>query len=267
MDIKNSDNSDNSRSRNESIHGFRGVAILLVLLCHLGIPGFKNGFIGVDVFFVISGFLITHYLSLEYIGNRKASGRQGWISFVGFYARRARRIFPTAFFVILATLAIGTFVTANSNLKLNTDAGWAFFFLSNLNYINQSTEYFGQGVQQSPFLHYWSLSVEEQFYILWPSIFLTLTTIRGFKLFDFVFNWRNRLKLGMILIFVLSFFVYMYQLITNSPSSYFSSLGRFWEFAVGAFFAISVKDNISKLKTKIQILFSIVSIFIPIASV
>jgi peptidoglycan/LPS O-acetylase OafA/YrhL len=251
------------RVRVDAIHGFRGFAVLLVVLSHLSVPRFENGFIGVDIFFVISGFLITHLLILEYTNNRRASKRAGWISFVAFYARRARRILPTAFFVLILVLLAASVLKSQINLvpNISQDASWAAFFVSNLHYMNQSTEYFGNDIQQSPFLHYWSLSVEEQFYLLWPVLFLTLTTIQGFKVYGVIFNWRNRLKLGMIVVLILSFSIYILHLIEGSPSSYYSSLGRFWEFALGAIFAVSAKNLLPVRIDMIHLIFTVISLF------
>jgi peptidoglycan/LPS O-acetylase OafA/YrhL len=235
-------------SKIQSIQGLRGLAVLLVVFCHLEVPFFKNGFIGVDVFFVISGFLITRIMIKEYISNRKASRRQGWISFVGFYARRVRRIVPASYLVILLVLAIGTLLPNAIKLvgTLVSDSSWAAFFLSNLHYVDQATQYFGETTQQSPLLHYWSLAVEEQFYLFWPVFFLTVTSAKGFRAAGIVFNWRNRLRAAMILVTLLSFSVYLVLLSQDSASSYFSSIGRFWEFSIGALFSfgLSIKSNL-----------------------
>jgi peptidoglycan/LPS O-acetylase OafA/YrhL len=238
--------------RYPAIQGLRGLAILLVLLCHMRLPFFENGFVGVDIFFVISGFLITRNMSREYLDNRKASKRQGWISFLGFYSRRARRIIPAAFAVVLLIL-IAWFLfppESSSFTSVFADATWATFFVANLNFINQATTYFGEAKAQSPMLHYWSLSVEEQFYFFWPVFFLAVTSSRGFKVRTFVFNWRLRLQLAIFLLSAVSLAVYLIQIYQNSPSSYFSAIGRFWEFGIGAFFGLVKSTNFS-LKRKL----------------
>jgi peptidoglycan/LPS O-acetylase OafA/YrhL len=244
--------SKKARPKILAIQGLRGVAVLLVVLCHLEVPFFQNGFIGVDIFFVISGFLITQIMVKEYVENRKASRRQGWISFVGFYARRIRRIVPAAYFVILIVTVIGTILPKAVSLAkpLTTDATWAALFLSNLNYADQATEYFGESNKQSPFLHYWSLAVEEQFYLFWPVFFLTVTSMRGFKAAGIIFNWRNRLRTAMLVVSFLSFGAYLIFLFQNSPSSYFSSIARFWEFSIGALFSLSSNFRFSEKKSK-----------------
>jgi peptidoglycan/LPS O-acetylase OafA/YrhL len=242
MTQADSTSSEVTSNRIQAIQGLRGIAVLLVVFCHLEIPFFKNGFIGVDVFFVISGFLITRIMVREYVSNRKASRRQGWISFVGFYSRRIRRIVPAAYFVIFAVLIFGTLIPNATNLRgaLVSDVSWAAFFLSNLHYTEQATQYFGETTQQSPLLHYWSLAVEEQFYLLWPVLFLAVTSTQGFKIAGIIFNWRNRLRLAMVVLTLSSFSAYIFLSIQNSASSYYSSIGRFWEFSVGALFALGI---------------------------
>ena len=241
-----------SSNKIQSIQGLRGLAVLLVVFCHLELPYFANGFIGVDIFFVISGFLITRIMIKEYVSNRKASRRQGWISFVGFYARRVRRIVPASYFVILLVLVIGTVLPNAIKLvgTLISDSSWAAFFLSNLHYADQSTQYFGEATQQSPLLHYWSLAVEEQFYLFWPVFFLTVTSAKGFKAAGIIFNWKNRLRAAMLVVTFLSFTVYLFLLSQNSTSSYFSSIGRFWEFSIGALFSFGLNVRKSRKATR-----------------
>ena len=156
------------------VEGLRAVAVLLVVLDHLEAPGFHGGFFGVDVFFVISGYLITSLLAAEYAKKAEAHGGRGSISIAGFYARRARRILPAALTVILAVVVAGGVLLNELRVaQIRHDALWAVFFGSNMNFIQQATDYFGQGfVDTSPFQHYWSLAVEEQFYLVWPALFL-----------------------------------------------------------------------------------------------
>ena len=114
----------------KSIQGLRGLAVLLVVLAHADIPYTKNGFLGVDVFFVISGFLITRLMVAEYLSNRAATNRAGWISFTGFYLRRARKILPAAFVVIAIIYVVGTIqgIGLGQNKNLGSDATRSLFF-------------------------------------------------------------------------------------------------------------------------------------------
>src|SRR5947208_724052 len=139
---------------------------------------------GVDVFFVISGFVITSLLAAEY-------GGRGSISMRGFYARRARRILPAALTVIGAVVVAGGVLLNELRVaQIRHDAVWAVFFGSNVNFIRQTTDYFGQSsVGSSPFQHYWSLAVEEQFYLVWPLLFLLVTRL---TFFGAAVRWRTR---------------------------------------------------------------------------
>ncbi len=147
------------------IDGLRGIAVLLVVLYHAGIPGFDGGFVGVDVFFVISGFLITTIVRDELVNGR--------FGFLHFYERRARRLLPALFVVLATTLAVGWFVTIPSDFRQLGEATLAtVFFVSNFHFMGESG-YFVDGAQASLLLHTWSLGVEEQFYLLFP-VFLYL---------------------------------------------------------------------------------------------
>jgi peptidoglycan/LPS O-acetylase OafA/YrhL len=224
----------------KSIQGLRGFAVLLVVASHFGLPYTQNGFIGVDIFFVLSGFLITRSMVREYLSNRAASKRQGWISFVSFYSRRARKIIPSAFIVIFVILILDTVNPRifGDRLDIAGDATWALLFLANLNFMNQSVTYFGVPSTQSPFLHYWSLSVEEQFYFLWPVLFMSAVTLSGFTLVGKSFNWKKRLVIALTILVLASVGLFYFSLLTQNTSGYYASTGRFWEFGVGALFAL-----------------------------
>ena len=154
------------------LEGFRGIAILLVLLCHARLPGAEAGFIGVDVFFVLSGFLITGLLVEE-------SQRTGRIRLGAFYARRARRILPAAIVVLASTLLAAQLVLSPLDLpRVADDALAASLSLANVRFALDATNYFAPGAA-SPVLHYWSLGVEEQFYLLWPVLLLLAARLGG----------------------------------------------------------------------------------------
>jgi peptidoglycan/LPS O-acetylase OafA/YrhL len=161
------------------LQGLRAIAVLLVALNHARIPFLSGGYIGVDVFFVLSGFFITGLLLREGFGNQDGLGR---ISMRNFYARRARRILPAACLTLLVTsLAVyfvydlmgADFLATKTTLE---DAFSAALFFANFHFISTANNYFAQATttMPSPFQHFWSLSVEEQFYVVWPSL-LALT--------------------------------------------------------------------------------------------
>jgi peptidoglycan/LPS O-acetylase OafA/YrhL len=141
------------------------VAVLLVVLFHARVAGMTGGFVGVDVFFVLSGYLITGLLLREY-------GLSGRIDIVRFYARRAARILPAATATIVVTLTAAAFVVAPlDRSSVGLDAAAAALFVGNLRYAAAAIDYFGSGTP-SPFQHFWSLGVEEQFYLAWPLLVL-----------------------------------------------------------------------------------------------
>jgi peptidoglycan/LPS O-acetylase OafA/YrhL len=146
------------------IQGLRAVAVLLVALGHAGVGFLSGGFVGVDVFFVLSGFLITGILLAE-------ARENGSISLVAFYVRRARRILPAAALTLLATDLAAYFLL---NFLRAREAVWdslfAATFAANFRFAQQGTDYFAQAQPPSPLLHFWSLGVEEQFYLVWPAL-------------------------------------------------------------------------------------------------
>ncbi len=221
----------------QDIQGLRALAVLLVVLDHARIGPFHGGFIGVDVFFVISGFLITGLLVSE-------SERTGRVSLLGFYARRARRILPAATVVIVATVAAGTYflsaVEANGAIE---DALWATFFAANFKFASDGTDYFQNDNPASPLQHYWSLAVEEQFYVVWPLLVLLLCLYAG---------WRARRSAGarslgprvrdlgvspLVVIVGVSFAFSVSYSTTDPVAAYFSPFTRGWELGIGALVA------------------------------
>ena len=206
------------------IDGLRALAVLPVILFHAGFEWFGGGFVGVDVFFVISGYLITTIIITEMA--------EGKFSIVNFYERRARRILPALFFVMLACLPFAWLWLNPNDLK---DFGNSLFavsiFSSNLLFFMEGG-YFDTAAELKPLLHTWSLAIEEQYYILFP-IFLMLT-------------WRLGIKWILILLSI-AFFAslgYAQLRVDTYPSATFFFLGtRGWELLVGVFAAFYLKFN------------------------
>ncbi|MGE2734860.1 acyltransferase family protein [Mycolicibacterium vaccae] len=144
-----------------ALDGVRALAVAMVLAAHGGVPGFSGGFLGVDVFFVLSGFLITSLLIDEI-------GRTGRIGLKGFWIRRARRLLPALLVMVLTVVLVRELFASESTAGLRAEAVAAFFWVSNWVFVADQTDYFSQGAPPSPLQHTWSLGVEEQYYVLWP---------------------------------------------------------------------------------------------------
>ncbi|MEV7693759.1 acyltransferase family protein [Microbacterium sp. NPDC089189] len=217
-----------SRARRD-IQGLRALAVLAVVGAHaFGWP--RGGFVGVDVFFVVSGFLITGLLLREL----DAHGR---VDLRGFYARRARRILPAAV-TVLALVATAGFVVFNRVRAEQTlwDAVWSAVFTANWHFAAEGTDYFHATDAVSPLQHFWSLSVEEQFYVVWPGLLLILVLLVPAAA-------RTRRRLAWVVgaaagaVVVASFAWALVQTGSQPTVAYFSTLTRVWELAAGAVLA------------------------------
>jgi peptidoglycan/LPS O-acetylase OafA/YrhL len=207
------------------IEGLRGIAVSLVVLFHAGLLSksatqITGGFIGVDLFFVVSGFLITGLLVRE----RERSGR---ISFSRFYARRVRRILPAALVVLLVTfVAANSLTTLVDRPSVMQDGASAALSIANIRFA-WTTDYFNP-VSYSPFLHYWSLGVEEQFYFVWPALMAIVA-------------WKApRLGAGVALTIVVAASFLASLVITNSSTStaFYMLPTRAWQLGAGGLVAV-----------------------------
>ena len=208
------------------IEGMRAVAVGSVVLYHGFHAPFTGGYVGVDVFFVISGFLITNLLLNE-------QARTGRISISRFYARRVKRILPAATLVVLATVfAVYYWLAFIAGNQIADDAKWAAAFTANIHFGLLGTNYLGAQLPPSPLQHMWSLGVEEQFYLVWPALFLGLVLlVRGGR-------HRNALAVTLLGIIGASFAWSVMQTRSNATWAYFSPLTRAWELALGALVAV-----------------------------
>lgn len=201
------------------IDGLRAIAVLSVVLYHFGIGPLRGGFVGVDIFFVISGYLITGIIYHEIdVGN---------FTIRGFYERRARRIFPALFVMLFAVLAIAPWLLLPSDLvNLGHAALATLAFCSNLLFWRQSG-YFDTASLFNPLLHTWSLAVEEQFYIVFPFL---LTLVMKFA--------RKRLAAILAGIALLSFALCVWQQPVRPGATFYLAPFRAWEFLLGSLLAI-----------------------------
>ena len=199
------------------IDGLRAIAVIAVVAFH-AFPGrVAGGFVGVDVFFVISGYLITGLLLSDI--------ELGRFSFVDFYIRRVRRLFPALITVLIATAAIALPLLLNDDFaRTARHIAYSAAFALNFKLISESG-YFSAAAEVTPLLHLWSLSVEEQFYLIWPTIILLAA--RG----------RALLILTISVVIAVSFIVNIYTVSRFPAFAFFSCVTRFWELALGGFLA------------------------------
>jgi len=212
------------------IQGLRMVAVVAVVVNHLtGHP--RGAFVGVDVFFVISGYLITSLLIRDLDQDQSVGGYV-----TGFYRRRVRRLIPAALTVTVATVAAAKVLLNDSRFTTTWhDGAWGTFFSINWHLASTGTDYFGAGAPPSPFQHYWSLSVEEQFYLVWP----VLLFLAGLAAVRLVGPGRRRIAGATTagLLCVLSLALAAAQSNSDATYAYFSSLTRAWELGLGAVLA------------------------------
>ncbi len=202
------------------IDGLRAIAILLVLFFHAGFQEVSGGFVGVDIFFVISGFLITGIIVREV--------KAGSFSFVHFYERRIKRICPALFITLFLSAIAGIFLLVPQDLQmLGRSISSAVFFYANSHFYQQ-VGYFDGPATDKPLLHTWSLAVEEQFYLIWPLLFLLL------------YRFVSRKALPHVILALLCLSLVASQLILEtSPSAVFYLLPyRAWELLLGAYIAL-----------------------------
>lgn len=217
------------------IDGLRAIAILSVVGFHAFPHWFKGGFIGVDVFFVISGFLISTIM----IGSLERNS----FSFVEFYIRRINRIFPALLLVLVATFAFGWFALLSDEYKqLGKHIAGGAGFISNYLLWNESG-YFDSVAETKPLLHLWSLGVEEQFYIIWPLLLW--------------FAWKQRLNLLTIAIVVgiISFALNIGKVRGDAVAAFYSPQTRFWELMAGSILAYTTRhksDIFSQFKCRLE---------------
>lgn len=208
------------------IDGLRSLAIIPVILYHYGVSALPGGFVGVDVFFVISGYLITGIVAKD-ISSRS-------FSLVTFYERRARRILPALFFMLAVVTALAAFVlTPGDMANFGRSLVATVLFVSNV-FFWLNSGYFDPAAELQPLLHTWSLAVEEQFYLLFPpALFLLSTWLR---------RWVNPL---LLLVVALSFAISVWSSQTHPVAGFYLPITRAWELLFGALIALGTVPAMS----------------------
>jgi peptidoglycan/LPS O-acetylase OafA/YrhL len=207
------------------VDGLRAVAVLPVVLYHAGLSGFEGGYLGVDVFFVISGYLITSILYDEM--------SQGQFSIARFYERRARRILPVQYFIMLLCLPAGYMLMLPENLENFGQSLVATVFFSNNILMYLTSGYWVMEVDFKPLMHTWSLAVEEQYYFVVP-IFMLIALRIG----------KKALGLGLILIFAASLALSHYMAAESPSFNFLMIFTRAWELVAGAFVALYFRSSL-----------------------
>jgi peptidoglycan/LPS O-acetylase OafA/YrhL len=206
------------------IEGMRAIAVTLVVLSHAGISALEGGYVGVDVFFVISGFLITTLLLKELT-------RTGRVSLATFYARRATRLLPASTVVLLVTVvASWLWIPATRFASIASDAIYATFYGINWRLAHEGVQYMNADAAPSPLQHFWSLAVEEQFYLIWPLLLLVFALVWGKR--------RAPIVITLVLVVAASLTVSVLQTASSAPWAYFGAHTRAWELGIGALVAI-----------------------------
>lgn len=213
------------------VQGLRAIAVLAVVLYHFWPARFSGGYVGVDIFFVISGFLITSHLARELTAT-------GTVRLGQFWARRARRLLPASLLVLLfcALVAMTPYLTPTSALPNEVREILAStFYVENWYLALNSADYLNHSGDPTTVQHYWSLSLEEQFYVMWPLLMLLAAWI-GVKWFRG--SRRRAVIVTLAVVSVVSFVFCVVFTLTNPAPAYFVTFGRMWQFGVGAMIAL-----------------------------
>ena len=210
---------------NLNIQILRAFAVIVVILNHIGVLGFKGGFYGVDLFFVISGYVISNQLLVNN-------------NLIEFYKKRVNRILPASFFTVVATIFASYLLLGQFSTKTILEPVKAIGTLSvNYFFAHHYNNYFELGSNTSPFLHFWSLAVEEQFYLFIPVLFLLFA------------NKKNKVIKLITSLLVLSSFIYFLYLSNSNPNlSFYSVFSRGWELGLGVLIALFTKPSSEKKK-------------------
>lgn len=222
-----------AKNQRLDIQGLRMVAVLTVLANHLW-HWPRGGFVGVDIFFVISGFLITGNLL-------RTAETTGTVSFKKFYWNRVRRIVPAATVVLILTYVVWLLVFLPFRARqVGIDALFAFIFMANWRFAIHDTNYFAAGESVSPLQHYWSLSIEEQFYFVWPALIFVISLIVTLRK-TWTHSHRMLLAGGVMGVIIAASLGWAIHETETAPTwAYFNTFARVWELGVGALLATAV---------------------------
>jgi len=220
----------------KEIDGLRAIAVLSVILFHAGFSWISGGFVGVDVFFVISGYLITSIILSEC--------EAGTFTLAGFYERRVRRILPALFFVLLCSLpAAYVLLFPDQMARFAKSFLSGLFFVSNY-YFKSNLDYFAPAAEEEPLLHLWSLAVEEQYYIFFPLLAILLWHRKEWNFKVATLIWRHRSWGFLTVVLLLSFASFIYaDRFLGGENKFYDTRGRVWEILIGSLSAIYLRGR------------------------
>jgi peptidoglycan/LPS O-acetylase OafA/YrhL len=225
------------------LDGLRSIAVYLVLLFHTGLGWAKGGFIGVDLFFVLSGFLVTTVLLDEI-------DRTGRLRVGRFYARRVRRLLPAAVVAVVLTAAAFTVIwTVVRRAEIVDDAQSALLYFANWHFLAETGDYFATDVDKSPYLHFWSLAIEEQFYIVFPVLLVALSRLG-----------RKALLTGLVAMLVLSLDAQLYWAQLSANHAYYGTEARLYQLLAGAVLAVAFQTWAVKIASRSAALVGLVGL-------
>jgi peptidoglycan/LPS O-acetylase OafA/YrhL len=218
------------------IQGIRALGLTIVFLTHAKVDAIPGGFVGLDAFFVLSGFLITGLIVEEI-------ERTGTVSLLKFYARRVRRLLPLAVLVLgVVTVMSALMLSPVRNDVIAGDVVAAAFYFVNWRFASQSVDYFAPETLESPLQHFWSLSVEEQYYLVWPTLLLLGLLCWKHRRRGTLRQW---LWVAVLVTGLPSLYYSAFVVDTSTASySYFSTLARVWEFSLGGALALALPKRL-----------------------
>jgi len=240
-------NSFSNHTYRLDLQGLRAIAIILVVLAHLNVPYFEGGFIGVDVFFVLSGYLITGLLIKEYSSTNT-------INFARFYARRLKRLLPSLLFMVGTALLVCSFLLSPYELiSKSKSAIFAATWTSNLYFSFSEVGYFSEIELSDIFLHTWSLSVEEQFYLIWPLFLFSILLI--FKNNSKNYNIKKILLTFLFSAFAISLTLSLFWSYEKHLWAFYLMPSRIWQFSLGGIVLVllNYRENLTLEKFPFQV--------------
>ena len=225
-------------NRRPDITGLSGIGILLLLASALGFSPISSGFLGVDVFFVCAGFMMTKALLKEFRNNAKHNKGYGWVSLRPFYLSRLVYFLPSAFLTLAGVLlAVSLTGDAKYFSTLSSDAIWAALMLANVNFMHQGVNFLASTSHSSPILNFWAISTYAQALAVFPLLLISALGFKNYRVNTTRIRHRKRAILGLTAITVVTAAITVVELAWEPETALFTSSARIADFAIGGLFA------------------------------